>query len=84
MFQTLFGIFLDTPHSPIYQNVQPGELNQNRAYYNSNFGYFEWCLTPGKIYKVTRYVGYTKVGTKWRGVYKIGTIYYSSDGNLLN
>nr|WP_275123577.1 LysM peptidoglycan-binding domain-containing protein [Ancylomarina sp. DW003] len=80
IFQIIGSLLIDSPHSPIYFGMKPGQLRQNRAYHNDQLGYYEWSRSGDGIMKVTNYAGYTKYGGTWRGVYPISTGYFDSQG----
>jgi hypothetical protein len=81
--QLILELIINSPHSPLYQDVKPGELYQNRAYYNSEVGYFEWRMEGNSI-RVTTFVGYIHPGGAlrghWRGVYQTSSELYPRNG----
>jgi len=85
VIQLAYSILLDTPHSPIYHSMTPGQFRQNRAYHNSELGYFEWSWANDNhtIMRVSNYTGYTRWKSTWRGVYQISTGLYSTAGNRI-
>ena len=83
IFKILGLLILDTPHSPIYHDITPGQLSQNRAYYNIELGYFEWSWANSSqtILRVNNYEGYVRSRGTWRGVYQISTKLYHISGS---
>ena len=81
---SMVSIFTDSPNSPIYMFLSPGEGKQNRAYVDFMTGQiYEWSLRDNNIREVRFYKDYKRVGGTWRGVDMTNKQYFDKSGKPL-
>lgn len=80
----IVSIFTDSPNSPIYIFLSPGEGKQNRAYVDFMTGQiYEWSLRGNNIREVRFYKDYKRIRGTWRGIDLTNKQYFDKTGKPL-
>ncbi|MDC2663187.1 SpvB/TcaC N-terminal domain-containing protein [Bacteroides ovatus] len=75
------SLFIDSPNSPIYMFLKPGEGKQNRAYIDFETNQiYEWSLKNNNIREIRFYKDYRRIDGNWRGVELINKQYFDESG----
>lgn len=83
---SLVALFTDSPSSPIYTFLTPGEGQQNRAYvYLINGQVYEWSFAQGlsDVRELRYYSDYDYINGQWRGIGLTHKFLVGSNGNQI-
>ena len=78
----IVALFTDSPQSPLYMYLSPGQGEQNRAYIDLETNQiYEWSLDEKTgLREVRTYEDYDNIDGEWRGVGLITKQFFDSNG----